>query len=221
MHWHSAMLLGAVVDGRWRPGIGDPTFFGWLTAAAYLAAAVACMAAARLERRRRADVLPANPVLWRAGLTGRPGGGAPPRTTGPVFWWLLAVLLLMLGINKQLDLQSLVTQIGRDLAHSQGWYEGRAAVQKAFIVGVGLAGIGGMTVFGVVFRRAIVHRPLAVAGAGALLVFVVARAASFHHVDRFLRLEVAGLRWNWILELGGIGLVLVSALAHLRTARGR
>ena len=30
--------------------------------------------------------------------------------------------MLLLGINKQLDLQSLFTEVMRDMAHAQGWY---------------------------------------------------------------------------------------------------
>ena len=51
-----------------------------------------------------------------------------------------------------------------------------------------------------------------------LYVFVLVRASSIHHVDIALRWEFLGLRWNWILELGGIAVVLVGALLALRTA---
>jgi hypothetical protein len=37
------------------------------------------------------------------------------------------------------------------------------------------------------------------------------RAASFHHVDRLIGRTVLGFRWNWILEMGGIGLVLLAS----------
>jgi hypothetical protein len=42
--------------------------------------------------------------------------------------------------------------------------------------------------------------------------FVVIRAASFHHVDAFLHSRVADFRMNWLLELGGIGIIMVGAL---------
>ncbi|MGB2863248.1 MAG: hypothetical protein WBC05_07980 [Sedimentisphaerales bacterium] len=29
-------ILSVIVNGHWRPGIGDPTFMGWLITAAYL-----------------------------------------------------------------------------------------------------------------------------------------------------------------------------------------
>lgn len=210
--------LAVVINGSWRPGIGDPTVFGWATVAAYLLAAAFCGWAAVQERRRRWDVpeIPRSPVFWRSGVTDGARSIAPARTTGPLFWWLLAALLLALGVNKQLDLQSALTTIGRRVAREQGWYEGRAAIQKAFVAGVAAVGVAALGVGAVVFRRAIGRRPLAALGALFVVVFVVVRAASFHHVDRFLATEVSGLRWNWILELGGIGLIIASVTTHLR-----
>ena len=49
---------------------------------------------------------------------------------------------------------------------------------------------------------------LAVVGATLVMGYVLIRAASFHHVDRFIGSRIFGFRWNWILEMGGIALVL-------------
>jgi len=40
---------------------------------------------------------------------------------------------------------------------------------------------------------------------------VLIRAASFHHIDRFIGDRILGLKWNWILEMGGISIVLLSS----------
>jgi len=42
--------------------------------------------------------------------------------------------------------------------------------------------------------------------------FVVIRADSFHHVDVFLAARLGRLKWNWILELGGVGAVGLAAV---------
>jgi hypothetical protein len=52
---------------------------------------------------------------------------------------------------------------------------------------------------------------LALIGATLVLGFVLIRAASFHHMDRFIGTRILGLRWNWILEMSGIGLVLLAS----------
>ena len=99
-------------DG-WHLGIGDPTAVGWLTVAAYFFAAF---------------------LSWKAAGRARAPGGWPPQA---VFWVGLAALLVMLGINKQLDLQTWFTLAAKRAAQSQGWYENRRIVQFLFILALG------------------------------------------------------------------------------------
>jgi hypothetical protein len=127
-------------------------------------------------------------------------------------WLGVALLMAALCVNKQFDLQSLFTDIGREIATAGGWYESRRKVQKLFVIvlaaGAVLVGAG----FGWRYRAFFGRRKLLAAGLLFLLTFVVIRAVSFHHVDVFLKSRVAGLRMNWLLELGGIALVAAAAL---------
>jgi hypothetical protein len=41
--------------------------------------------------------------------------------------------------------------------------------------------------------------------------FILIRAASFEHIDRLLGERILGLRRHWVIEIGGISLVLVSS----------
>jgi len=41
----------------------------------------------------------------------------------------------------------------------------------------------------------------------------VVRAGSFHHIDQWVTIDVAGLRSGWLLELAGILVIGVSAIA--------
>src|SRR5256885_2005164 len=93
---------------NWTPGIGDPTLAGWLTVALYLVGAVLCW---RLARQAGLE----NAVRSRERRT----------------WRAISVLFLALGINKQLDLQTALTEAGRVLAHYQGGYEHRVSPDKA------------------------------------------------------------------------------------------
>lgn len=127
-------------------------------------------------------------------------------------WLLVSLGMLALCINKQFDLQSLFTDIGRAIAWHQGWIEKRRAVQKWFVLGI----VAGAGVFGGWFvwryhgfwKR---HLLLA-AGLVFLGTFIVVRAISFHHFDSILKLSFLGMKVNWILELGGIVLVGVAAV---------
>ena len=96
---------------NWTPGIGDPSIRGWVTVVLYLACAFVCWRTARKLSEQ-----------------------APNRTEELRIWWCVSVLFTVLGINKQLDLQTALTELGRIIAQHQGWYAHRQTVQLAFIV---------------------------------------------------------------------------------------
>lgn len=199
-------LLETVSDGRWTPGIGDASWAGWLILAAY--AVAACLAALayrscrseslRLERTSPRDAR--NERLLAA------------------FWLLASIIVMALGINKQLDLQSLFTQELRDVARLQGWYNERRQYQFAFVVaiaGTSLLGIGTMAW---ALRGVLRKAWMAMLGLGGLTTFVVIRAASFHHVDTFLRrLTHAG---NVALEFSAIAIIAAGAWRARRSRSG-
>lgn len=101
-------------------------------------------------------------------------------------WSAMAIGLVALGVIKQLDLWSALTELGRILAIDGGWYDSRHRVQRVFILAVGSAAalIGAFFLF--VMRRALVDL-LSLAGAWALPGFIVIRGSSIHHVDLFIR----------------------------------
>ena len=167
--------------------IGDPSTMGWLTVAGYFAAALLCFRASRRANQ-------GEPRLWLG----------------------LGLCLLVLGVNKQLDLQSLFTQIARDHALAHGWYPERAYYQRLFVTGLAAAGSAALILLYWQLRRRPWPIRAALLGFTLLALFVAGRAASFHHVDRFIKTEFIGLRWNWILELGGI-LVIAGAAFGART----
>lgn len=191
-----SFLASYTADGRWHPGIGDPTPLGWLTVAAYLVAAFhswrACRATADCEE---------------------------PSLRLRCFWGLLAASMLALGVNKQLDLQGLLTQVGRDVAMRDGWYRNRGIVQQAFILGlVGCAlACGALALW--ILREHLREIWIALAGAVFTATFVVVRASSFHKVDWLLGNELAGLKVHRLLELGGVALVAFAAWDWRRRVR--
>lgn len=181
----TADVWAATTDGRWHVGIGDPTIFGWITVMCYFVAVVVC----------------ANKAfnLKTAG-------------EGYRFWLCLALFLLLLGINKQLDLQTWFTQTLRDSARAHGWYEARRPLQALFILGLAL----GILLSLVSIRRFLAaswHRhKTAWIGVELLCAFVLMRAASFHHMDVFINRHWFGVRFNVILEVGAILVIIVGAL---------
>lgn len=173
---------------RWSPGLGDNHVMGWVTVLVYLAASVAAARAAM--------------ALGTGGADGRERR----------FWWIASGLLLFLAVNKQLDLQSLVTMLGRCHAELAGWYENRRVVQREFILAVAVAGVVALGLLAWLLRGILGRVWVALLGLGFVVVFVVTRAASFHHVDILISTTVLGVRMNWLLELPGPLLVAVVAL---------
>jgi len=180
--------------GHWSPGIGDPSIIGWLTVLAYFLAAWMCWKA------RRA-----------ASISERPGA-----RRSAALWTAIAVALVLLGINKQLDLQTAFTEVGRILAHRYGWYEQRHQVQLVFIGTVAAVGAAMFLLLLIAVRRELSRLFIALFGIAGLGCFVLIRAASFHHFDQFIGYSVGGFRMNWLMELGGIALVMIGALYYRR-----
>ena len=179
--------------GRWSPGIGDASIAGWVTVVAYFFAVFLCARA--YLRRRSDDRYQAERRVWLA----------------------LACALLGLGINKQLDLQTALTEAGRTLALQQGWYAERRVVQGIFVLAVIIGGVGVGGWLLTQARRSSKALRKGLLGAVTLGAFVVVRAASFHHVDLLLGQTWAGLRLNVLLEIGGIVWVACGA-ASVRPA---
>lgn len=179
------------MTGRWSPGIGDPSIVGWLTVVAYGVAAFLCAA-----------------VAWQANNRRRRDDDDPT----VLFWGIVALMMFALGINKQLDLQSLFTQVMRDMVQAAHWYDRRRELQATFIFAI----IAVAPIVGVAALRMMpmLHRNMKVALIGLIFVYtyVIVRAASFHHVDRFIGSSILGLKWNWLLELGGIIAIAYAAM---------
>ncbi|MGD9790397.1 MAG: hypothetical protein AB7Q00_00920 [Phycisphaerales bacterium] len=190
-------LAATTPEGEWYLGIGDPTVWGWLSTAMYFVTAWLCWRAWRRERAEQ----------------GRDRGGLKPE-----FWAVLGVLVLLLGINKQLDLQTWMTSVARKAAKSEGWYTRRHEVQLVFLAVMGIAGVGGVGVVAWSLRRVWRRYWLGMAGMAALLAYVALRASSFHRLDDvLLRLPVVERFFSRGLEAMAVGTVGFAAWRARKT----
>ena len=170
-----------MIHFNWKPGIGDPTIGGWITVVLYLLAMISC---------------------WKTASSG---------IKEQRIWTAISILFLGLGINKQLDLQSALTAAGRVIAFGQGWYDQRQFVQSAFIIFTAIVCASVVITLLIWTRHAPLSTWFALLGTILVIGYVLIRAASFHHIDRFIGTTFLGLRWNWILEMGGITIVLLAS----------
>ena len=190
----------AMASIGWHPGIGDPTPVGWIITITYFLSFFLCM--------------------W-AGFTARKVMKITGRADSQVLWFGFAAMLLLLGINKQLDLQTLLSQAGRVIAKSGGWYDTRRGVQAVFVIMLAFLGI---ILIGILFgmlKGRWKQYTTAPAGIVLLVFFVLFRAAFMQHIDEFLihRTIFTPGKLNKILELLGILLVWAGAFWSLRGIR--
>ncbi len=181
------------ITSAWSPRIGDPGVLGWLTVAVYGVTILLCILAAlrSVEREQR------------------------------VFCALLALVLFPLMINKQLDLQTGLTEVARCLAHAQGWYEMRGVVKLWFVA---IFGTGLLAAVFLAFR-ALMPRMARVwpgfLGVACLAGFVLLRAAEIHAFSFDLNDLLYKYGINVALEFGGIALVAAHAIRVLRRPGGQ
>lgn len=166
--------------------IHDASPFAWVVVLAYLAGAIACGWAARFTELGR----------------------------DRRFWAGTAMLLILLGLNKQLDLQTPLTEAGRWMAQQEGWYGSRRLVQATFVVALAAAAFVSLAALSAWLRRSSASVKLAAFGIVLLFGFILLRAASFHHVDLWVTQNAGGLRRGWWLELAGILVIAGSALMY-------
>lgn len=151
--------FSACVADRWQLVIGDPNLTGWAIAATYTLAAVAAVMVLR-----RAAFDPAH------------------RRQTQALWGLIALLMAALALNKQLDLQSMMTALGRCLAQEQGWYENRRMVQRNFIFGlIAVAALTGAGMYWML-RGTVSQNLLPLLGLASLASFVLIRAGHILHI---------------------------------------
>ncbi|CAM3352500.1 hypothetical protein PANO111632_15855 [Paracoccus nototheniae] len=185
--------LRSCVAEQWVPQIGDPEVTGWVTVVSYLLAALL----SALVWRRLAD----DPVR--------------------IFWGVLVVLLALLAVNKQLDLQTALTEAGRCLSQAQGWYDNRRAVQIGFIGSLLIVLVMAMGIIMAVLRDRLAQNALAVIGLTVLLAFVMVRAASIHRFDALFGTDSFGVSNNFLFENAGLVLIAINALMLLRRPQGQ
>ncbi len=132
------------------------------------------------------------------------------RTPADRYWLVLGLVVAFLAINKQLDLQTVVIEAGRDIAKSAGVYEMKRTIQViAAIVIVAVMTAGGFFLFRFLQR---VDRAAWLALAGLALVgcYIVGRSSMF------LKLIERAPGWLPLLELAGAVVVFVACVIRLR-----
>jgi hypothetical protein len=111
------------------------------------------------------------------------------------FWWPIALLLLVLGLSRLANFEQIVTDLGRQMAMSYGWYNTRRPIQSIGIFGMIVLGSGGIVTYMLTrFRRLRAPETIGSLGVGCLLTLISVRLISLHSVDNILDRHVEGVR---------------------------
>ncbi len=178
---------------QWHPKIGDPSFVGWFITGGY---AVLVLVIVLLLVKLKSPAVGAPRALFR-------------------FWILALVFYALLGLNKQMDLQTYITATGRCMSRAEGWYKQRREFQMLLAFAALAGGSVLMLVVLYGFRSVLRRCFLAILGAGLSSVYVALRLISMHHVDTILRMHVFAVKVHALLEIAGIVLVLLNAFLLL------
>lgn len=179
---------------EWQSSIAHADMADWVTVAAYLLAAIFCAQAARHAWIRR-------------------------EMRDRIFWNITAILLIFLGVNELLDLQTLLTTLGRAHAKANGWYGDHRRIQYFFVIGLSVTAVLVGIAAVLLIRRTHPAMRLALAGLVFIGVFVILRAASFHHLDDILGSGAPEFNWGSIQEMTGILIVGMAAALYVTMRR--
>ena len=146
---------------RWLARAGDYSFWSWVITFLYLIAiSLSFYYVSRLKEKKEQRFL----------------------------WICISIFLLAMGINKQLDFQTLLIMVGRRVSWRFGIYRYRSLIQKTAAVII----LGGVSVLGVVILiriRSVIKESLtALLGVTILVFFALVRVGSFTHVHRVISL---------------------------------
>lgn len=162
----------------WYERIGDGGLVAWVITAAYFLAGLPCLRA-----------MLRSPEREQRGL-----------------WLLAGAALVLLGANKQLDLQVVLLEVAREMSLQQGWHGVRRTVQTAsYILALALA-IGA----GWWLLRRLRHQGrelrAAYAGLAVVALYVFLRMAKFQHVVFPDTQKPEGPGWLAAIEMTGIAI---------------
>lgn len=135
----------------------------------------------------------------------------------PFYWFMSAALLVVIGVGRAGALGDLISEIGREQARSNGWYDTRRSLQAAVVIAVAVVWFLGVAVAVLRVpprrRRYLPHVILL----STIIAFAAIRLVSLHQIDTVLyRRDVAGVR---IVALVELSLLAATALVTVTTAR--
>jgi len=134
-------------------------------------------------------------------------------------WVIVAVFVLAVALVRFFDLQLVLTDTMRCVAHQDGWYRMRRSVQVQFALGAAAAvGATGLVLLWWL-RKALLPSLPALVGCLVLAGLGGVRMASLGYIDNALQTPLLAVRIDRWTEGAGIALVIAGAVLVLAISR--
>ncbi len=188
-------IIKVIASINWQPHIGDPGIIGWVITILYIFFSGMCVLSGLKERSN----------LQRLSFP-------------ELFWYFLALTLLFLGLNKQIDLQSLFIEMGRQVARQYGFYEQRREIQRFFVILFFFFSVAPMLFMLKILLHDIRKYYLVFMGMLIIVLFVLIRASSMSHIyivpDVYR--AVGAVKMKYAMEFCGLCVIGAGVLNFLR-----
>ncbi len=177
--------------GMWKDKRGDDSFSGWVVTLCYIFCSLFLL-----------YFLLRLPVVPRGER---------------VFWYVVCAAVVFLAINKQLDLQMLVTDILRTAAREYQVYAVRKPFQIRVVSLFASLGLSFLLLLLYVLRNFHKSLYLAMTGVSCLFSFLVLRLISYHGIDAVFSRKIASFTLFEIMEIVGGLLICCSMVWYFRS----
>lgn len=134
-----------------------------------------------------------------------------------LFWVSLFGIIVLFAINKQLDLQLLITDIARTAAKEYQVYEQRKPFQIRVIALFASIALGLFGLVSVLVWKSHKTLLLALTGVAVIFGYFVLRLVSYHAIEEIMKQRYVFISLYDVLELAGVALVGVGVLWYNRT----
>jgi len=192
---YTDILKKGYLEGYWIVNRGDPTVIGWFITLFYFFV----FATSFYLLKKITPNISNNEYMW--------------------FWYGVTILIILLGINKQLDIQMLFADFARLYAKVIGIFENRKPFQHKIISFLTTIGISIFSVMIYKFWYAPKRMWLALIGFCILFSFPIIRLVSLHSIESLLSISVLYIKIVDVIEILGITIVLIAIILNYSSCK--